>query len=63
MQFPPHSTNDFILRLHTNLLCYSKNHTPHLFLIELDLEKSYNMVWRNRILRIIQKVGQRKKCS
>jgi len=34
--------------LHTDI-CKTINNNQHLILVVLDLEKAYNMVWRNRV--------------
>lgn len=38
-------------------MCNAKNQKQHLILIALDLEQAYDMVWRNRALKIIQVCG------
>lgn len=51
-----HSTLDHLANLHTDI-CNAINTKQHLILIALDLEKAYDMVWRNRVLQIIKKWG------
>ncbi|XP_060856603.1 uncharacterized protein LOC132934323 [Metopolophium dirhodum] len=51
-----HTTIDILSTLHTDI-CNAKNKKHHLILISLDLEKAYDMVWRNRVLEIIQNSG------
>ena len=51
-----HSTLDTFSSLHTDIT-NAKNQNQHLILIALDLEKAYDMVWRNRVLKIIQECG------
>ncbi|KAL4119620.1 hypothetical protein QTP88_012418 [Uroleucon formosanum] len=51
-----HSTLDHLSCLHTDI-CNAINTKQHLILIALDLEKAYDMVWRNRVLHIIHKWG------
>jgi len=51
-----HSTLDHLVSLHADI-CNAMNTKQHLILIALDLEKAYDMVWRNRVLQIIQKWG------
>lgn len=51
-----HTTIDILATLHTDI-CNAKNNKHHLILISLDLEKAYDMVWRNRVLEIIQNNG------
>jgi len=48
-----HSTF-YTLSFLKNDICNTKNQKQHLILIALDLEKAYDMVWRNRALKIIQ---------
>lgn len=49
-----HSTLDTLSSLY-NDICNAKYQKQHLILIALDLEKAYDIVWRNRALKIIQK--------
>jgi len=51
-----HSTLDPLSYLHMDV-CNAINTKQHLILIALDLEKAYDMVWRNRVLHTIQKFG------
>ena len=51
-----HSTLDDLVSLHTDI-CNAINTEQHLILIVPDREKAYDMVWRNRVLQIIQKWG------
>jgi len=51
-----HTTIDILTTLHTDIF-NAKNQKQHLILISLDIEKAYKMVWRNRVLRIIQNSG------
>jgi hypothetical protein len=51
-----HSTIDILATLHTDI-CNAKYQKQHLILISLDIEKAYDMVWRNRVLQIIQNSG------
>ncbi|KAF0710293.1 Uncharacterized protein FWK35_00028005, partial [Aphis craccivora] len=47
-----HSTQDALATLHTNISeSFKKNH--HTILVALDLEKSYGMVWKNRVIDIL----------
>ncbi|HCE59803.1 MAG TPA: hypothetical protein DEQ74_03165, partial [Wolbachia sp.] len=50
-----HSTVDTLIKLHTDI-SNAKN-SKHFCLIDLDIKKTYNMTWRNRILKIIQRVN------
>lgn len=47
-----HSTQDALATLHTNISESIKN-KPHTILVALDLEKAYNMVWKNRVIDIL----------
>lgn len=49
-----HWTIDTFLKLHTDII-NAKCNKQHLCLIALDIEKAYDMAWRNRILKIIQR--------
>jgi hypothetical protein len=51
-----HSTLDTLSSLHDDI-CNAKNQKQHLILIALDLEKTCDMVWRNRVLQIIHECG------
>ncbi|XP_008179514.1 uncharacterized protein LOC103308230 [Acyrthosiphon pisum] len=51
-----HSTIDTLLKLHTDIT-NAKCSKQHLCLIALDIEKAYDMAWRNRILKIIQRAN------
>ncbi|VVC43962.1 Reverse transcriptase domain [Cinara cedri] len=51
-----HSTIDILSTLHTDI-CNARNQKQHVILISFDLEKAYDMVWCNRVLKIIQTNG------
>lgn len=48
-----YSTVDALSTLHADI-CNAKNQKQHLILISLDLEKPYDIVWRTRVLKLIQ---------
>lgn len=47
---------DILSSLHTDIW-NTKNKKQRLILIALDIEKAYEMLWRNRVLKIIQECG------
>jgi hypothetical protein len=51
-----YSTIDALFTLLTDI-CNTKNQKQHIILISLDLEKAYDMVWRTRVLKLIQNSG------
>jgi hypothetical protein len=51
-----HSTIDILATLHTDI-CNAKNIKQHLIIISLNIKKAYDMIWRNRVLKIIQNNG------
>lgn len=48
-----HSTLDVISTLHTNI-CNSLKNKRHTIVISLDIEKAYDMVWKKRVITILQ---------
>ncbi|XP_076620013.1 uncharacterized protein LOC143341179 [Colletes latitarsis] len=51
-----HSTYDHLINLETNV-CDAFANNQYVTAVCLDIEKAYDMVWRNRILRILQNFG------
>ncbi|KAL4113976.1 hypothetical protein QTP88_017519 [Uroleucon formosanum] len=49
-----HSTIDYLTTLHTDISSVLKRN-QHLMLVSLDLQKAYDMVWRDRVLSILMK--------
>ena len=50
------STYDYLLTLETNICeAFSENH--HLVAIFLDIEKAYDMIWKQRIIKILLSTG------
>lgn len=49
-----HSTLDNLTTLHTDI-CSAIKKNQHLILISLDIQKAYDMVWRNRVLLTLKK--------
>lgn len=47
-----HSTHDVLATLHTNI-SESIKRKQHTILVTLDLEKAYDMVWKNRVIDIL----------
>jgi len=49
-----HSTQDVLATLHTNI-SESIKRNQHTILVALDLEKAYDMVWKNRVIDILSR--------
>lgn len=51
-----HSTLDALATIHTDI-CTAFRKKQHLILIALDIKKAYDMVWKERVLTILQNWG------